>query len=235
MLHDGLQPMGEQTVKKTSTGRDTGRQAPAMVMELDAPSRSLLTIRPVDAVGLLIAAAASGTILVNALLLQTATRPAEPEEPTQGASESTGASAADAGPSIASAVAAADPLVKEVQAELSRRGLYEGTVDGLTGRNTQAAIRTFESSAGLPVTGETSPKLLSALRQTPAAAAPSDEVLQVQRALVRLGMGTIKADGVTGEATRSAIRRFETSHGLKPQGDITPALKKALFAAAART
>lgn len=234
MLHSGLQRMGERTVKKTtSSGRDAGRQASSMAM--DPPPAPTLSIRPADAVGLLIAAAASGTILVNALFLQTGTRPEDVQEPAGGYSEAPAVASPGVDAPAAASVPAANPLVKEVQAELSRRGFYEGTVDGLMGRNTQAAIKAYENGAGIAVTGEATPQLLSALRQPTREASASDEVLQVQRALVRLGIGAIKADGALGEATRAAIRRFETSRGMKPNGEITPALKKALFAAAPRT
>lgn len=56
------------------------------------------------------------------------------------------------------------PLVRAIQSELSRRGLYGGAVDGAVGPATAAAIAQFQRRAGLPVTGLTSPELLAALR-----------------------------------------------------------------------
>lgn len=61
-------------------------------------------------------------------------------------------------------------LVAEVQRQLTRRGLYHGTADGLIGPQTSAAILFFQETEGLPQTGEATPELLTALNATPAAA-----------------------------------------------------------------
>jgi peptidoglycan hydrolase-like protein with peptidoglycan-binding domain len=52
--------------------------------------------------------------------------------------------------------------------------------------------------------------------------------MAVQRVLDQQGFGPVKADGVLGEATRAAIRRFEASRGLTQRGDLTPALLREL-------
>ena len=44
-------------------------------------------------------------------------------------------------------------FVVAVQRELRRRGFYRGIVNGISDAATRAAIRSFETSAGLPVTG----------------------------------------------------------------------------------
>jgi peptidoglycan hydrolase-like protein with peptidoglycan-binding domain len=62
---------------------------------------------------------------------------------------------------------------------------------------------------------------------TPAVAA-SPRVASVQRVLDQQGFGPVKADGVAGEGTRAAIRRFEASRGLPQKGDITPVLLREL-------
>jgi peptidoglycan hydrolase-like protein with peptidoglycan-binding domain len=56
-------------------------------------------------------------------------------------------------------------LVTEIQRELARLGLYNDAIDGLPGSRTEAAIRAFETAAGVAVTGTPSPELLAALRQ----------------------------------------------------------------------
>lgn len=55
-------------------------------------------------------------------------------------------------------------LVSEIQRELTRRGFYEGTADGRVGPRTAAAIRDYETSVGLRVSGEASEQLLTHLR-----------------------------------------------------------------------
>lgn len=60
--------------------------------------------------------------------------------------------------------ATADPaLIARVQAELIRRGLMQGTPDGVPGPQTALAIRAFERAAGLAETGQPSAVLLAAL------------------------------------------------------------------------
>jgi peptidoglycan hydrolase-like protein with peptidoglycan-binding domain len=51
-----------------------------------------------------------------------------------------------------------------VQSELSRRGYYQGPIDGVIGAGSRRAIRSFQTDQGLPVTGAIDGKLLSALR-----------------------------------------------------------------------
>lgn len=50
-----------------------------------------------------------------------------------------------------------------VQSALAERGFYEGAIDGLVGPMTRGAIASFQSEAGLPVTGEINSALLRAL------------------------------------------------------------------------
>ncbi|TCT12518.1 putative peptidoglycan binding protein [Tepidamorphus gemmatus] len=53
--------------------------------------------------------------------------------------------------------------IRAVQAELKKRGFNPGTVDGLMGPNTAAAIRAAESALGLPTTGNIGPGLVETL------------------------------------------------------------------------
>lgn len=56
-------------------------------------------------------------------------------------------------------------LLIEIQRELARVGLYRDAIDGVTGPRTTAAIKAFETAAGIVITGQPSPELLVALRQ----------------------------------------------------------------------
>lgn len=68
-------------------------------------------------------------------------------------------------------------VVSQVQAELVRRGLYNGAADGIIGPRTTAAILSFEQSAGLKQTGEASEQLLAALKADakPGVAVPAEK------------------------------------------------------------
>lgn len=55
-------------------------------------------------------------------------------------------------------------IVSSIQQDLKRLGFDPGPVDGVDGGKTKAAIKRYEESAGLPVTGNVSPLLADRLR-----------------------------------------------------------------------
>lgn len=55
-------------------------------------------------------------------------------------------------------------IVADIQAELKKRGLYEGDADGRMGPKTAAAIMFFEETLGMEQTGEPTTRVLAALR-----------------------------------------------------------------------
>ena len=66
-----------------------------------------------------------------------------------------------------------DPILsradrKAMQEKLIERGFLAGDADGIVGSRTVAAIKAFQSSAGLPSDGYASARVLEALRGTPA-------------------------------------------------------------------
>jgi Putative peptidoglycan binding domain len=66
------------------------------------------------------------------------------------------------------ATSAVDPAtVREVQAELRRRGYNVGPVDGRLGRRTKTAIREYEQRNGLPADGSPSPSLRNHMQSHP--------------------------------------------------------------------
>ena len=73
-------------------------------------------------------------------------------------------------------------LVIAVQRELARLGIYTDAIDGLSGPRTRAAISTWQTAAGIKVTGEPTPELLDALVRpvaaVPPAAAPVSAVVK---------------------------------------------------------
>jgi len=126
-------------------------------------------------------------------------------------------------------------LLREIQVELARRGFFKGEPDGVAGPRAVAAIREFQSSAGLAATGEASEALLAALL-TGGGARPRDPIAQLlkppsngldrpstiaaaQRALTRLGYGALKEDGQFGPGTRIALDRFAKDRKLPPYAE----------------
>jgi cell wall-associated NlpC family hydrolase len=108
--------------------------------------------------------------------------------------------------------------VKQLQARL---GI---AADGQFGPQTLAAVRSFQRSHDLPVTGLVGPLTRAALGTTSTPAAPSDEgtattslgSTQVRAMQQQLG---VTADGVIGPQTRAAIKAFQSSHGLTADGN----------------
>lgn len=124
-------------------------------------------------------------------------------------------------------------IVAETQKALLDAGLYDGSVDGVLGPQTKAAISTFEKRIGLIPTGQPSARLLGEMRKgRPRAAQLADPVStgsiedpagrarlkRVQEALNQIGYGPIETDGRGGGKTASAIRRFEHDNGLPMTG-----------------
>jgi peptidoglycan hydrolase-like protein with peptidoglycan-binding domain len=138
-------------------------------------------------------------------------------------------------------------LLAAVQTELTRMGFYKGTVDGIDGPRTDAAIRDFQAAANLRQTGEADAALLDLMRRatvvetkpsvTPVAAAapaPNPRLIAVQRALSDYGYGPVKASGLAGPETRAAIERFERDRRLPVTGQMSDRLVRELSAMTGR-
>jgi N-acetylmuramoyl-L-alanine amidase len=208
-----------------------------------------------------------------------------------GAAIATPASTADAVP-IAQANAARPtlrlgsegPAVAELQGMLVLLGYYPGAVDGAFTDATEAAVRDFQSAAGLTSDGIVGPATWSRLLPTPSTeftppAAPAtggDEpepdpsaaaddppaaespaagdaapttaavtspvelptlrvgmygpaVIRVQERLQRLDFYTGALDGVFGPQTEAAVKAFQRSRQLNPDGVIGPVTWQALL------
>jgi hypothetical protein len=55
-------------------------------------------------------------------------------------------------------------LAMKVQSALSRRGYYDGPIDGVIGPDSSRAIRAFQEAQGLPATGRIDPNVLRPLK-----------------------------------------------------------------------
>lgn len=152
----------------------------------------LMLRRPQDTLATGVASAALITILVNALFLQpnphpaplfsvkTKARPAATLEATSAvvvlprprpADLAAPRVEATAGPAPATRPRSA--IITDIQRELSRRGLYDGAVDGIHGSRTEAAIRSFERASGTKVGAEPSEAMVQAITRAPSATTPN--------------------------------------------------------------
>lgn len=208
---------------------------------------------PKDALALGVASAATLTILINALFMQSGPHPAPifaNKPPAYAIPVPADSLLLPRGtPGEQPAVASGPPssqTIGDIQSELAKRGFYSGTVDGIYGPATDAAIRDFEAAAGLRPSAQPNDVLLETLRnaQVKAKASASDpiaallsgnrQVIAVQRALTDFGYGQIKPDGVIGPETETAIRSFEKERRLPVTGRISDRLKRELSAMTGR-
>jgi peptidoglycan hydrolase-like protein with peptidoglycan-binding domain len=214
---------------------------------------------PREFVGLVMATIAIVAIFINALYLQKGPHPAPifaTRPPLKQEAPVTPPRAAAVPPNIASEPVAQNrpQLISDIQRELSRKGFYDGAVDGIWGAKTDAATRDFVQATGLKLNPDASDSLLRAIvasnakvpndraaaaepkRNDPIAEliAPSKRVLAIQRALADFGYGQIKSTGLYDPETRTAIEKFERDHRLPVTGQISDRFVRELAAMTGR-
>ena len=132
-------------------------------------------------------------------------------------------------------------LTRAVQRELQVLGYDSGSIDGVAGLTTRAAIMAFEWDQGSPLTGEPSQHTLQALLMgngrggqagASSGVAPSLQASQVirsvQEGLKTLGYAEVKSTGLLTSETQRAIRLFEVREGLTETGRISGGLASRL-------
>jgi murein DD-endopeptidase MepM/ murein hydrolase activator NlpD len=138
---------------------------------------------------------------------------------------------------LAAPAAAGSPNVAALQVALQARGLYAGTIDGLGGPATTAAVRRFQRRARITVDGVAGPQTRRALgrygrhrfrgRLLRAGKAGWD-VAALQFALAEHGFPSGTFDGGFGPRTDAALRRFQRWARLVPDGVAGPGTFAAL-------
>jgi len=119
--------------------------------------------------------------------------------------------------------------VARAQSLLTDLGFKPGPVDGKEGPMTAAAVREYQSAAGLPDDGRVSAPLVDHMAQ----AVETRQVVRAQRRLTKLGYNPGPIDGSAGPRTRSAVEAFQEASGGAKDGRITPRLLAALDSAGA--
>ncbi|MDX2592793.1 peptidoglycan-binding protein [Streptomyces sp. WI03-4A] len=119
-------------------------------------------------------------------------------------------------------------------------------VDGSFGAKTLYAVREYQSSVAIAVDGEVGPQTKAKLYATggsapapinltssscPANLVQGDKggcVTELQRLLRHFGY-SVDVDGDFGPATESAVRNFQSTHGLSVDGQVGPNTKRELY------
>jgi len=133
--------------------------------------------------------------------------------------------------------------VRKMQDALRRKGFYKGRVDGEFGPETRRAVIRFQASLGITADGKPGNKTLTALYNGGSSAinqvnglkaksvtatnphslyygCTGSRVSALQRALRATGHYKGVIDGVYGDLTELAVRRFQTSKGMHVDGIV---------------
>jgi len=111
--------------------------------------------------------------------------------------------------------------IKELQAELKRRGLYTGAIDGKYGPGTRTAVETFQKENDLFVDGDAGPRTIQALMQrdgditTTTLDEPQDQAASNQRGIAGVGDISMPRDGggrIQGGITQEVRDRVTQLH-----------------------
>ena len=137
----------------------------------------------------------------------------------------------------AAAQAAPSGNVAALQVALRATGDYRGSVDGVAGPATAAAVASFQRRKGLPVDGIAGPQTRRALgrrgrpswgsrRLAPGMRGWDVAVLQFK--LAQRGFPSGAFDGGFGPRVQAALQRFQSWAGLPTPGVVGPATRVAL-------
>ncbi len=130
--------------------------------------------------------------------------------------------------------------VKELQKRL-RELDYISTATGYFGTDTEKAVKKFQERNGLSVDGKIGPETYEALYREDVKAnyiekgEKSEEVKKYQERLIKLGYLVSEADGIFGNSTIAAVKRFQDRNGLVIDGYLGPQTKDALMKADAES
>ena len=139
--------------------------------------------------------------------------------------------------------------VKQLQQAMIDAGVtVRGGADGIFGPATAAALKSFQTSQGLPATGVVDEATARALKDPKTPSSPTSgstkgyaaygergsRVIDLQKALLNAGISFVGgADGAFGSATAGAIMSFQRANGLSVTGKLDDATAKALGLTAA--
>ena len=130
---------------------------------------------------------------------------------------------------LAPAAQAFNPQTAGLQLVLRQHGLYRGAIDGVQGTTTRRAIRIFQRRHGLTVDGLAGPRTRAALGPL---GSPLFGTRAIRRGMTGYDVGVLQfllgrrglrpgsLDAHFGAGTEGAVRRFQRSQGLQPDGVV---------------
>lgn len=131
-------------------------------------------------------------------------------------------------PSTVKAMALSKSSIKDVQTKLNAIGYSCGTPDGIAGKNTKAAVTSFQKLCGLKnqsgdITSETITKLNSVYNRSQKGVLSrglrnNASVKKLQENLNKLNFNCGTPDGIFGAGTETAVIAFQKKYGLTTDG-----------------
>lgn len=109
---------------------------------------------------------------------------------------------------------------EKLQVLLTGLGHDTKGIDGKVGRNTESALKAFQTDQGLEANGELNSDTKRALRVQFGQKVQQLDGKVLQILLREAGHSPGKIDGVTGRNTEKAIRAFQTDQGLEVTGTV---------------
>lgn len=107
---------------------------------------------------------------------------------------------------------------RKIQIALRRAGFNPGAADGKWGKKTVNAVKEFQKNHGLAADGIVGKNTWAKLMQY--SAFSRDKMKQVQQALANAGYQPGPVDGVLGKKSTHALKAFQKSQGLTPDGVV---------------
>ncbi len=130
--------------------------------------------------------------------------------------------------------------VKEIQLILIEKGYLKDSADGVYGSKTELAVKHFQKDHDVKVTGKVDNKTLSLLQKKESSSVSKagkegigigdrgQAVREVQERLVSSGFSPGSIDGVYGNDTARAVKRFQEHHSLPQTGVVDGKTKEFL-------
>jgi peptidoglycan hydrolase-like protein with peptidoglycan-binding domain len=115
-------------------------------------------------------------------------------------------------------ILSATDTIYRVQIDLKALGFFDGQIDGISGEETQSALKAFQTQQGISADGEFGPQTDAALY--PLLMEDSDYVENLQKDLADLGLYTGPIDGDYGKGTKAAVQKLQGSCDLEQTGVI---------------